>query len=53
MPALCELGAPLQWYQAAELYESFTFDYGRIEKLRKDPTRPQPFKLEAIMSYRT
>ena len=53
MPALHELGAPLQWYRAAELYESFTFDYGRIAKLRKDPTRPQPFKLEAIMSYRT
>ena len=52
IPALERLQAPVEWYRAVALFDSFNIDYEIIKSSRKDVSRSEFFTLEQILAAR-
>ncbi|MDO8636343.1 MAG: YkgJ family cysteine cluster protein [Dehalococcoidia bacterium] len=52
IPALGKLNAPVEWYAAVALFDSFNIDYKKIKHTRNNVSKYESFTLEQIMAAR-
>ena len=52
IPALMKLDAPVEWYRAVALFDSFNIDYEKIKNTRNNVSKYESLTLEQILAAR-